>query len=509
MIAKNRGLGIALSYTNTFLSMISGLFLSSFMLRQLGDTDYGVYQTMSSFANYLVLLEFGTGTVLSRNLSAARAQGNVKTEIEKNISTIWTITSALSLLILMVSGIFYASIDTIYAKSLTPQQIVDGRQMFALITVFLIASFMAHTLNGVVLAHEHYTYASTMAIIKLVTRLVLLVLLIGRFKQAVIICVVDAAINVLVVVYTFFYCQRNFGIKINFRHFDKAILHTSLPLCLALFLQTIVNQANNTVGKFVLGVMAGPKDVALYSVGLYIFSVFSSLSVIPVSAYVPQVTKDVVSGREGLDLTKTLVQPCRTIVLVSGSILFGFFACGRQFVSIVYGERYLLAWVIAIILTAPSFLNMSNAVVLNVLNAKNKRHVRSLLLMLTTALNIGMTIVGIRHYGILAAAAATGIATLLQVVMMNIYYSKAIKIKVGYLFRNIFAGILPFQLLGAVVGFAIGVWIPNIYAGFLCAGCTYVLVAFGGFWLLGKNDTERQMINKVFRKIMKRGVDRG
>ncbi len=508
MISRNRGLGIALSYANTFLSMISGLFLSSFMLRQLGDTDYGVYQTMSSFANYLVLLEFGTGTVMSRNLSAVRAQGNSKEEIEKHVSTIWSITAFLSLVILLVSGIFYLSIGTIYSGSLTPQQIADGKQMFVLITVFLIGSFLSHTLNGIVLAHEHYTYSSVMAIVKLVSRLVLLVCLIGQFKKAVIICAVDAAVNVLAVAYTFVYCRKKFAIKINFRHFDKVVLRSALPLCLALFLQTIVNQSNNIVGKFVLGVMAGPEEVALYSVGLYIFSVFSSLSVIPVSAYVPQVTKDVISGLGGLDLTKTLVQPCRMIVLVSGTILFGFFACGRPFVCIVYGEKYLLAWLMAIILTAPAFLNMSNAVVLNVLNAKNKRHVRSLMLMITTALNILMTIFGIKWFGIVAAAAATGISTLLQVLMMNIYYAKAIQIKVGYLFRNIFTGILPFQILGAATGFAVGAWIENIYVSFLCAGFAYVLVAFGGFWLFGKNEMEQKMIETLCRKITKRGTDK-
>ena len=506
-MSGKRGLGIALSYINTFLSMICGLFLSSFLLRQLGDTDYGVYQTMSSFANYLVLLEFGTGTVLSRNLSAVRARGNSELEVKKNISTIWTVMTALSLVILLVSGVFYMSIDTIYAGSFTPGQIADGKQMFVLITVFLVASFVTQTLNGIVLAHEHYTYSSIMAIVKLLSRTAILALLVGKFKEAVIICAVDAAVNVLIAGYTFVYCRTKFKVTINFGYFDKAVLRASLPLCLALFLQTIVNQSNSIVGKFVLGVMAGPEEVTLYSVGLYIFSIFSSLSVIPVSMYVPQVTKDVISGVEGLDLTKTLVQPCRMIVLVSGTVLFGFFACGRQFVSIVYGESYLLAWVIAIMLTVPSFLNMSNAVVLNVLDAKNKRHIRSFFLMFTTALNIAMTIFGVKHFGIVAAAASTGFSTLLQVLMMNIYYSRVIDIKVGYLFRNIFHGILPFQLLGAAAGFAVGEWIPNVYAAFLCAGCTYVLIAFGGFWLFGKTETERQMIDKVCQKIIKRGAN--
>ena len=61
--------GIALSYVNTFINMIISLFLSSFFVKQLGDLDYGVYQTVSSFANYLVLLEFGAGTIMTRNVS--------------------------------------------------------------------------------------------------------------------------------------------------------------------------------------------------------------------------------------------------------------------------------------------------------------------------------------------------------------------------------------------------------------------------------------------------------
>ena len=72
----NRKAGIILSYTNTLLNMAVGLFLSAFLLRMLGDSEYGMYQTMSSFATYLVLLEFGTGTVMARNLSVCRSKEN-------------------------------------------------------------------------------------------------------------------------------------------------------------------------------------------------------------------------------------------------------------------------------------------------------------------------------------------------------------------------------------------------------------------------------------------------
>ena len=69
MKLSDRKLGIALSYANTILNMVVGIFLSSYLLRILGNTEYGIYQTITSFVNYLVLLEFGTGTVITRNLT--------------------------------------------------------------------------------------------------------------------------------------------------------------------------------------------------------------------------------------------------------------------------------------------------------------------------------------------------------------------------------------------------------------------------------------------------------
>lgn len=258
-LKKSRGAGITLSYVNTFLNMICGLFLSAFLLRSLGDTDYGVYQTVSSFANYLVLLEFGTGTVMTRNLSACRARNATKDEIEKNVSTIWTITNVLSLVIIAVSALFYLSLGSIYSNSLDAGQIEYAKQIFVVITVFLLVSFYLQTLNGITLAFEHYTFTSKTSIMKVVSRTVLLIVLVPIIKKALIIAAVDAAVGICLVVYAYIYCKRNFKIKINITGFDKSILKASLPLCMAIFLQALVNQANSNVAKFIIGIKLDPE----------------------------------------------------------------------------------------------------------------------------------------------------------------------------------------------------------------------------------------------------------
>ena len=501
---RKRNIGLVLSYTNTFLNMIIGLFLSSFLLRQLGDTEYGIYQTIASFANYLVLLEFGTGTVMARNLSVCRSKGESQLQIEKNISTIWSITSILALVIAMVSVVFYFLLDSIYANSLTSEQIAVGKNIFIFITIYLLASFYVQTLNGVMLAYEDYTYSSSTSIVRMVLRAALLVILLLNIKQAIIIAIIDAVLGVFLATFGFAYATKKFKVQIGFKNFDILVLKASLPLCLAIFLQAVINQANSNVGKFVLGVSIGPEDVSLYSVSLYIYSIFASLTTIPLSLYVPQVTNDVTSGKRGRELTDSLVQPSRLIAIVGGLVLFGFIAAGRQFVDIVYGEKYSLAWVLAIILIGPMFINMTIGIVINVLDALNKRLTRSLILLISTGTNILLTIVLINCMGIIGAAVSTGACMLFQVLLLCIYYCKKIKINVFYLFCKAYKGILIYQILGAIVGFCIGTFIPNVYLSFLVSGVVYIVIALSGFLLLGKNAEEKIMIDKILSKFLKK-----
>ena len=113
-----------------------------------------------------------------------------------------------------------------------------------------------------------------------------------------------------------------------------------------------------------------------------------------------------------------------------------------------------------------------------------------------------MTVFFIDWWGPVGAAIATCLALVIgQIIILNIYYQKAIGIKVLYLYYNAYKGILVFQILGAVAGFFAGYFIDNTVISFLVAGFTYVFVSFGGILLSGKNQVERNAIKKLFKKI--------
>ena len=501
MTDKKRGIGIALSYVNTFTNMICGIFLSAYILRIVGDTEYGVYQTISSFANYLVLLEFGTGTAMTRNLSVCRGKNESDDVIQKNIGTIWTITVVLAAVISAVSVIFCMNIKHIYAKSMTPEQIGYAEKIFVFITVFLLGSFFLQTINGAILANEKYVFSSMFTLIRTVTRTVLLVSLLRFWRFSIVIAIVDMALTLIILIISFLYCRYGLRIRFRIRDFDKSVFKSTIGLCLAVFLQVIINQSNNNVDKFLIGIKVNPEAVTMYSVGMYVYSIFSSLTTIPIAMYAPEIAKNISAGLHGEKLVKTLVPPSRLIVLVGGSVLFGFIAVGKQFITMVYGAAYVEAYRIAIIIMIPMFINMSNGVLVNVLDVLNKRMSRSLILLATTALNIVLTVFFLDWYGIIGAAAATCIATMLgQVILMNIYYKTKIGIDVIHMFAMTYKGIVLYQALGALIAFTIAHFITNPFVSFFAGGIVYCIISFGLFWFFGADAEEKKRLKKLIER---------
>lgn len=491
---KKRNVGIVLSYAYTFLNMVIGLFMSSFMLRQLGDVEYGLYQTVSSFATYLVLLEFGTGSVMSRNVVVAKNKNDAD-YLKKNITTIWYMTVILSLIILIVASVFYFNIGFIYSKTMSYEQVLYAQRIFIWIVGYLVCSFFVQTLNGLLLGFENYKFGQIISIVRLLMRTLILVSVILFYKHAIIISIADFSVSLIAFAVTFMYCKKKYHISLSVSDFNWGIFRQSLPLCSALLIQSLVNQANNNVDKFIIGIQISLESVAIYSVAQYIYSIFSAITTIPISMYLPQIAAEIGDDYNGKRITRTLLSPARLICILGGTVLFGFFACGKQFISIVYGDNKVEAWLYSLIIMIPMLLNMITGPIINVLDVLNKRQSRSYALLFTTILNIIMTICFINLWGIIGAVIATAIATILgQIIIMNIYYEKILEIDIKWLYLNTMRKIIPFQLVAAAIGFCFGILITNRIASFVASAAVYVIISFGLIYRYGINTNEKKLI---------------
>lgn len=476
--------------------------MSGFIVRTVGQTDYGVYQTMSAFAGYLILLEFGTGTVMSRNISLCKKGDKDRTELQKNVSTIWSFTILLSIIITFCSVIFYLSIDNIYNDSLTHPQIVFGKQLFVFVIINLIFTFLTHTLNGVVLGHEYYAFEKLLSSLKLLTRTLLLILLLTLKPNVFMIVLVDAVMSFLVFLTTFLFCALKIRILPEFRHFSLPIFKSILPLCLTMLLQTITTTVNGNVDKFLIGILLNPESVTIYAISMGLYTMFSSVATLPVTMYMPKIAASIRDGLSREKLQDFLVLPCRLNMLVTGVLAFGIVTVGQQFIQIIYGATYKEAWLYAVLVIIPMFFNMSNAVIINVVDVLRKRHFKVFISITTAIINLIMTFFGIKYWGLFGAALATGIATLLDTFFVNLFYVKVIKINVVRLFLESAKGILSYLLIATAVSFPVRYILDSVYLQFFVGGIVFCVVFALLFILFGSNESEKKKIETFKAKIM-------
>ncbi|MDO5124138.1 MAG: oligosaccharide flippase family protein [Eubacteriales bacterium] len=499
MAKSQRKIGMVLSYVSTLLLMAVNIFLTPFLIKSLGEAEYGVYRMMATFAGYLVLMNFGTGTVMTRYVSAFLGKGDKKGE-RNFIAMGLIITGVLMLLIAAAASVLYIFLDEIYSASLTLQQLEKAKILFAVLSLNILVTLAAQAFEGIVLAYEKFFLTKGFTIAKTLLKVAVIVTLFQLRADSLIIVLTDLGLSVLYFLLCFFYTQLHLKARPKLQKFDKALFVSTLSFSFAILLQAVVNQVNSNVDITILGIMLGPESVTVYSVAMQIFMIFSSLSTAAVAVYLPKFAKLTAKGQaSGEVLTREMIAPSRVQTLVSGTILFGFIICGRDFINLWVGEGFETAYFIALIIMIPMFLVCTNGIVVSVLDALGKRLVRSVVLCIIAVCNVLLTVLLVYFIGEPGAPIATAVTTLIgSVIIMNIYYKKAIGIRLYTLFKGIFKGILPCLLLSFAVSLPLAILFPVGTLGLFLKGGLFLLVLGVSLLLFGLNKEEKSLIKKPF-----------
>jgi O-antigen/teichoic acid export membrane protein len=122
-------------------------------------------------------------------------------------------------------------------------------------------------------------------------------------------------------------------------------------------------------------------------------------------------------------------------------------------------------------------------------------------LILTTVLNIGLTVLWLPRWGVPGATLATALCAMIgPVIMMGIYYKVKIKIPVVWLYRHVLRGILVYLMLGCAAALGLGQLISNSLLSFFVCGVVFVAVSLGGYFTFGMTGEEKTAVWSFLHK---------
>ena len=176
-------IGSLLSYAQMILGVVISLVYTPLMLKLLGQSEYGLYNTVASTISMLSLLSLGFNSGYIRYYSKYK-QNNDTQSIWK-LNGLFLIIFSIIGLVALACGFFLSfNLDLVFSDGLTASEYSIARVLMILLTFNLAISFPMSVFSHIISAHEKFVVLKVVGIIKtVVSPLVTLPLLLLGFRS--------------------------------------------------------------------------------------------------------------------------------------------------------------------------------------------------------------------------------------------------------------------------------------------------------------------------------------
>lgn len=436
--------GAALNYVSICLNMVVGLLYTPYMLRMLGQSEYGLYSLAASIIAYLTVLDLGFGNAIIRYTAKFRAEGKQR-EQEEMFGMFFILYIGIGIIAMIAGSVLSLNVENMFSRAMTESEVHRTRIMLWLMTFNLAFTFPMSIWGSIMSAYERFVFQRIVSIIRSVLNPVVMILLLVVGYKAIAMVVVTTIFNVATLLVNWWYCKYKLTIKVRFAKFKWAFLKEVSIYSFWIFLNAIMDRIYWSTGQFVLGIYKGSVAIAVYAVAIQLESMYMMFSTAISSVFLPKVTSMVTKGSSDEEISDFFIRTGRIQYIVMAYILSAFVVFGKQFIILWAGDDYTDAYYLTLMFFVPLTVPLIQNLGILILQARNQMKFRSMLYIVIALCSLGLSIYLAQIYGGYGCAFATGMALLIgQGLIMNIYYQKKQRINItGFWLEILKMSIVP------------------------------------------------------------------
>lgn len=496
--------GAILNYVIIGLNTLVGLAYTPYMLRSLGQNEYGLYSLVASIIAYLTILDFGFGNAIVRYTAKFRAEGK-KQEQWEMFGMFLIVYSIIGLIAFCGGFALYFNVDALFDRTMTASDLSQARTMMLLLTFNLAFTFPLSIFGSIISAYENFVFQRVINILRIILSTGVLVLVLAIGYKAVALVVVQTLFNLLTLVINLFYCKKKLKIHIIFGKFDFLFIKEISIYSFWIFLNAIMDKIYWGTGQFVLGSISGTVAVAIFSVAILLEQMYMTFSTAISSVLLPKITAMVAHSKSNKEISDLFISTGRLQCLVMIFVLCGFIVFGQQFINNWAGPGYSDSYVITLIFFGSLFIPLIQNTGITILQARNQMKFRSLLYLAISLVSLAFQIIWARSYGVVGCAVAIGLALLIgQGLIMNIYYQKKQEIDIAKFWREI-GKMLFAPAIFTIISLVLSSYFNYQNTLVLILGIIIFSILFIPLlWKFSMNEYERQLLMSPLQRIIQR-----
>ena len=504
MAVNQLKVGALLSYVVLILNNIVGLAYTPFMLRMMGQSEYGLYSLVASVIAYLTILDFGFGNAIIRYTSKFRAQG--KLDEQFSMFGMFIMLYSIIGVISFIAGLcLYYNVDSMFGKTMTVVELGKAKVMMLLMVFNIAFTFPLSIFGAIITAYEDFIFQRIIQIVRIILNTAVMILLLNIGYKAIAIVIVTTVFNLMTLLVNYFYCRYKIKIKIYFHKVDWSFLREVALYSFYIFLSMIMDRIYWGTGQFILGMYVGTAAIAIFSIAISLQNMYMSFSASIANVFLPKITKMITEGQSEKTISDLFIKTGRIQFIIISFVLAGFIIFGQQFVVLWAGKSYSDAYIMALFFFIPLTVPLIQTVGITILQARNQMKFRSLLYIWIALCSLAVQFLLAKKYG--GIGVAIGIASGLflgQILIMNIYYYKKQKIDIPFFWKEIAKmSVVPFILGGIVYylsTFFIIKSITDLFVGIVLFTAVYIPF----FWIFSMNKFEKDLFGAPVKKLFVR-----
>src|SRR5690606_14817892 len=242
--------GALLSYVTIILTNGVGLLLTPFMIRTLGDSEYGLYMLVGAIISYISVLDFGLTNTIVRYIARYRATQDRPGE-ENFLATTMILYGVISALVALAGIAIYFNLETIFPK-LTPIELEKARVMFVILIFNLAITLPGCAFSAICSGYEHFVSPRSVNIVRYIVRSLMLVAVLLLGGDSVSVVWLDTAVILLVIGLNGYYVFKKLGIRFKLHQWETPLVREIFSYSIWIFVFAMVGHFQWRAGQVIL-----------------------------------------------------------------------------------------------------------------------------------------------------------------------------------------------------------------------------------------------------------------
>lgn len=494
--------GAVISFLTFGAANVLGLLYTPFMLRMMGQEEYGLYSLVASIVSYLTMLDFGFGNAIVRYTAQYRAEKRDE-ELPALYGMFSMLYGVVGLVALIGGIILYLNIDRLFGRTMTDVELYKMRIMMGLLVLNVVFTFAMSVWRNIPVAYERFIFSKSVNLARMLLNPLVMVVLLYMGYKAIALVVVTTLFNVITLYTDAWYCRKKLNIKIRLTRVHWSFAHEVGIYSFWIFLGVIVERIYWSSGQFILGMNVGSAVVAVYAIAVQLAYVYMGLGSFLWSMMLPKITAMTIEKNDK-GISDLFVRSCRLQYILLLFVLVVFAVFGKAFVTLWAGREYVHAYPITLMFFAALLFPYSQNMGAVVAQARNSVKTYAIIRLITSIIGLVFSAILSNLYTDIGCAIGISLALIIQTLLLNIYYHYCLHIDILRFWREVIKiSMLP--IIVCIAGwycFKETQWsnMGALILGILAFAFIFVLLC----WELLLNNYERELIMKPVSRIFKK-----